>query len=241
MNRFKKWEAQSLFGGRLQQPLGPKLYIQPNYTMGRDLMGEIPQQSAWPPSEIRAQGVSPENNLGLIPRISESEIGNGLGGNIQTIKEMKKMARVRSGHPLLRKLALNILQEYQVPSHHFVSEALAIGDYVKAKVRYVRDPENIEYLLDPVDMVKAMQKGDAQGDCDDMALVVATLLLTIGHQPLFRAVRYDNLGGNYNHIYVVDYEKNPYGEKERIVIDCILKDKPIGSEVGHQNGEEYQI
>lgn len=154
---------------------------------------------------------------------------------------MKKVARVRSGHPLLRKLALNILQEYQVASHHFVDEALAIGDYVKNRVRYVRDPENIEYLTDPVDMVKNIQNGTAQGDCDDMALLAATLLLTVGHQPLFRAVRYEQPLGNYNHIYVVDYEKNPYGKKQRIVLDCILKDKPIGSEVGHQNGEEYAI
>jgi hypothetical protein len=90
-------------------------------------------------------------------------------------------------------------------------------------------------------MAKNMQKGTAQGDCDDMALMTATLLLTVGHQPFFRAVRYEQTHGNYNHIYVVDYEKNPYDVKKRIVLDCILKDKPIGSEVGHTNGEEYQI
>lgn len=154
---------------------------------------------------------------------------------------MKRVARVRSGHPLLRKLALNILQESQVASHHFVDEAKAIGAYVKNRVRYVRDPENIEYLTDPVDMVKNIQNGTAQGDCDDMSLLVATLLLTIGHQPFFRAVRYEQPLGNYNHIYVVVYEKNPYGKKERVVLDCILKDKLIGSEVSHQNGEEYQV
>ena len=154
---------------------------------------------------------------------------------------MKQVARVRSGDPLLRKLALNILQEYQVQSHHFIDEALALGDYVKTKVRYVRDPENIEYLQDPVDMIKQMQNNTAQGDCDDMSLLVATLLLSVGHQPLFRAVRYDQPFGNYNHIYVVDYDKNPYGQQERIVLDCILKNKPIGSEVEHSNGEEYPI
>lgn len=105
----------------------------------------------------------------------------------------------------------------------------------------MRDPENIEYLVDPVDMAKNMKNGTAQGDCDDMALMTATLLLTIGHQPFFRAVRYEQPLGNYNHIYVVDYEKNPYDGKKRIVLDCILKDKPIGSEVSHQNGEEYKV
>lgn len=154
---------------------------------------------------------------------------------------MKKVARIRSGDPLLRRLALNILQQYGVPSHHFVDEAVAIGDYVKNKVRYVRDPDNIEYLVDPVDMVKNIQDNVAQGDCDDMALITATLLLAIGHQPSFRAVRYEQAFGNYNHIYVIDYEKNPYGPEQRIVLDCILKNQPIGSEVESASGEDYPV
>ncbi|NJM09368.1 MAG: hypothetical protein HC883_00250 [Bdellovibrionaceae bacterium] len=58
---------------------------------------------------------------------------------------------------------------------------------------------------------------------------------------MFRAVRYDQPLGNYNHIYVVVYEKNPYGKQERIVLDCILKDRPMGTEIQHINGEEYAI
>lgn len=154
---------------------------------------------------------------------------------------MKKVARIRSGDPLLRKLALNILAQTGIKSHHFKDEALAIGDFVKAKVRYVRDPENIEYLQDPKDLIKHIQEGTAQGDCDDMALLCATLLLAVGHQPSYRAVRYEQAFGNFNHIYVVDYEKNPYGKQERIVLDCILKDREIGTEVPHLNGEEYQL
>ena len=96
----------------------------------------------------------PEHNLNLIPQISESNLPDGLSGNVETIEVMKKVARLRSGDPLIRKLALNILQQAQVPSHHFVDEALAIGNYVKRKVRYVRDPNNIEYLQDPIDLVK---------------------------------------------------------------------------------------
>lgn len=154
---------------------------------------------------------------------------------------MRKIARVRSSDPLSRKLALNILAQYGVRSHHFVDESLAIGDYVKNKVRYVRDPENVEYLQDPLDLIKQIQAGTAQGDCDDMALLIATLLLSVGHQPLFRAVRYEQPLGNFNHIYVVDYDKNPYGQRERIVLDAILKDREIGSEVQSLSGEEFPI
>lgn len=154
---------------------------------------------------------------------------------------MKKSARLRAGDPLIRKLATNILQEYQIQSHFFLDEALAIGDYVKNNVRYVRDPENIEYLQDPLKMVNDLSTGSSQGDCDDMALLTATLLLSVGHLPYFRAVRYDQALGNFNHIYVVVYERNPGGPEMRVVLDCILKQKPIGTEVNHINGEEYAV
>lgn len=185
--------------------------------------------------------MAPEHRLGNLPKIQEQNIGNGLKGNLQTISFMKKVARKQSGDPTIRRLALNILEDYGVGSMQYVDEAMAIGDYVKNKVRYVRDPDGIEYLQDPKDLVGQIQKGLAQGDCDDMSLLTATLLLSIGHRPFFRAVRYHEPIGNYNHIYVVVYENNMYGKKQRIVLDCILKDKPIGFEIGHNTGEEYEV
>lgn len=183
----------------------------------------------------------PEHNLSVLPKISEQNLSFGINGNIETIDIMRRVARVRSGDPLIRKLALNILQQYQVPSHHFLDEALAIGDYVKRKVRYVRDPHGIEYLQDPLDLIKHIQNNTAQGDCDDMSLLTATLLLAVGHQPSYRAVRYTSNSGPYNHIYVVVREKNPYGNPERVVIDCILKDKPNGFEVKHMSGDDFVL
>ena len=115
------------------------------------------------------------------------------------------------------------------------------SDYVKRKVRYVKDPSNIEYLQDPVDLIKQIQAGTAQGDCDDQALLTAALLLSVGHDPKFRAVRYETVVGNYNHIYVVVYERNPYKEIQRVVLDCILKDKQIGTEVPHASGDEFEV
>lgn len=184
---------------------------------------------------------NPLQNLKNLPQIHETEVRDGLNGNLDTIQVMKQVARKECGLPVVRQLALNILHFYQVPSHHYIDEALAIGDFVKKNVRYVRDPDNIEYLQSPKDLIEKMQQGTAQGDCDDMSLLTATLLLSIGHQPSFRAVRYSQSMGNYNHIYVVDYEKNKNSKRQRVVLDCILKDQVIGTEVKHKNGEEYPV
>lgn len=169
------------------------------------------------------------------------QLPDGKKGNIETIIFMKKVARFRSGHPLVRKLALNILNSYGVGSNRYLDESYAIGDYVKAKIRYVRDPDDIEYLQDPIDLIEQIKVGEAQGDCDDMALLICALLLTIGHRPFLRAVRYKAKNGHYNHIYVVDYEKNKGGPRMRIVMDAIMKNQAIGYEVPHKSGNEFPV
>lgn len=169
------------------------------------------------------------------------KIKDGKKGNLQTINVMKKVARERSGHPIIRALALKILSQCNVESQNHLSEAICIGNFVKENVRYVRDPDNIELLTDPLTLVEQLSRGVAQGDCDDMSLFIATLLLAIGCQPYFRAVRYKADSGHFNHIYVVVYEKDWGKPRSRVVLDAILKRHAIGTEVPHQSGEEISV
>jgi len=158
---------------------------------------------------------------------------------------MKRVAHSRKGHPKVRRLALAILEQRFTPnqSHNYSYEALAIGEYVQNNMRYVKDPLGIEYLQDPLMMIENLERGIAVGDCDDMSLLIATLLLSIGHQPFFRTVRYRTKSGPYNHIYVVVYESNiqSRGKKMKISLDAIVKEKPIGFEVPHVSGDEFRV
>lgn len=185
--------------------------------------------------------VAPERNLGLTPKVKELQIPDGLAGNLKTIEFMKKTAQDLKGHPKVRELAKQIVGERHIPSNYYIQEALAIGDFVQAKVRYLRDPNGIEYLQSPVDLIEQITRGEAQGDCDDMALLTATLLLSIGHEPYFRAVRYQGFTGPYNHIYVVVYEQDRNSPRHRIVLDCIIKDKPISFEIKSASGDEFEV
>ena len=178
----------------------------------------------------------------VTPKVQNITLSSGLGGNLETISFMQKAAKKAAGKPQVRAFATKILQFYKVGSHQYKDEALAIGDFVKNHVRYVRDPRDHELLQDPVMMIEQMEKhGYTSGDCDDMSLLNATLLLSTGHDPLFRAVRYKTYEGNYNHIYVVVYDQNHPGPRERIVLDSILKDQKIGSEIGHASGDEFKV
>jgi len=177
-----------------------------------------------------------------LPQVKNKKLSRGIFGNIQTIKIMQGVARKRASHPLVRDLALSILLHYQVPSQHYRTEAIAIADYVKRKVRYVRDIKDVETLHDPITMIDQIKRGVAQGDCDDISLLIATLLLSIGHSPYFKAVKYKKNARTFQHIYVVVFERN-YGEKEKseTVLDGILKTKPIGTQVPHAYSKLYKI
>lgn len=166
---------------------------------------------------------------------TQSTMGNlplGEIGNLQTVEIMRKVAHARCGHSKVRELALAIVRHSGAKSQNYIDEAVAIGRFVQSRVRYVRDARGIEQLHDPLTMIDQITTGTSQGDCDDMSLLIATLLLSIGHAPRFAIVKYKAGSPTFNHIYVVVYEKNraPRAQK-RVVLDAILKDRPIGSEV----------
>lgn len=177
-----------------------------------------------------------------LPNSQMMSLPDGLNGNLATIQFMSKIAKEKAHHPKVREFATKILHAYKVNSHNYKDECLAIGDFVKNRVRYVRDPRDAEMLQDPVMLIDKLEnQGMASGDCDDMSLLIATLLLSIGCDPYFRAVRYKTDSGNFNHIYVVAYDQNYPNPRERIVLDAILKDRPIGSEIRHTSGQEFQV
>lgn len=152
---------------------------------------------------------------------------------------MQKLAHEAAGDPLVQGLASRLI--LNLPSHHYLDEARAIGEYVQAKVRYRKDPEGYEQLQTPELLIRSIQAGTAQGDCDDMALLCSALLLSIGHNPSYAMVRYGAVSGPYAHIYCVDYDSNPGQPAQRIVLDCILKDQVIGSEVDSTSGDEIEV
>lgn len=184
----------------------------------------------------------PEWNLGETPKVANTKLSDGKAGNLETVEFMRGIARQRASDPSVRQLALQILMAHKVPSNYYKDETLAIARFVKDRVRYVRDINGVETVTDPLTLIDQIKRGEAQGDCDDMSLLIATLLLSIGHQPYFRIVKYNNDGSApYNHIYVVDYERNPGFKKERIVLDSIIKSKPIGFEIEHAQGNEIKV
>ena len=183
----------------------------------------------------------PEDNLGDLPKFKSGIISEGIVGSYQTVNLIREVAHKQKGNPLIRRLAENIIDQYQVKNHYYLDEAKAIGSYVQDKIHYMKDPANIELVISPDIMVKKIQNGRGKGDCDDMALLTCALLLSIGHRPYLRIVRHKAMTGGFNHIYVVIYNNNLKQKKQRLVIDPIVKDEPIGFELKHRSGKEILV
>lgn len=141
----------------------------------------------------------------------------------------------------MRQLAVNIFHNAGIPSMHYVQEALALGNFIKKNVRYVRDITGCETIIDPLTMLDQLKRGMATGDCDDHSTFLATLLVAAGHKPFFKVVKYKAWNPSYNHIYVVDYARDRKQPEKRIVLDTILKTRPLGYEVPHAEGQEISV
>lgn len=77
----------------------------------------------------------------------------------------------------------------------------AINEYVTRRFRFVSDPISVELLRDPSEMIGNMQlRGYAQGDCDDAAMIVATLGMANGIAARFRSLAYGTLHAPYTHV-----------------------------------------
>lgn len=74
-------------------------------------------------------------------------------------------------------------------------------EYVRDNIRYVRDIRGVETLHDPVTLLKI-----GAGDCDDKSLLLASLLLSIGHKVRFVAVAFEP--DQFSHVWL---QVNCYG------------------------------
>jgi Transglutaminase-like superfamily len=121
----------------------------------------------------------------------------GAAGIVQTMGLMRSMTNQAIAHPLIRQHAARATEH--VARGNQKDAALAIGEWVRAKVRYVPDPLHNEHLTNPATMAEAIQAGKKVfGDCDDMSMLVAAMAKSIGMQPIFHGVGREK---RFHHVY----------------------------------------
>lgn len=115
------------------------------------------------------------------------------------LAELVKIRDYYAGFPFVRRTALAVgAPKYQNDQQTMFTN---IVNFVKYRMRYVCDPYGFEWVTAPdVLLADIMQKGVAYGDCDDHALLLNTMLQTVGFDTRFAAVKISPTDTELNHM-----------------------------------------
>jgi len=108
-----------------------------------------------------------------------------------------------------------------------------IFNYVKNNVRYEFDPLDIEYVTYPSKMIERInitrrgKNGNACGDCDDHAILLASLLVSVGIPARFVVISQSS-DSDFHHIYTEAYNIQT---GNWIPLDAIYKHFEVGQVV----------
>lgn len=126
-------------------------------------------------------------------------IPGGKRGTLSTLRKMRSLAvRGASTWPI-RGCAMSLVS--YLPNKDYAGEARALHRFVQSNIRYLKDVHNVETLATPEKTLEFRQ-----GDCDDHATLLASLLLSIGHPVRFVAIGY--VPGRFDHVFL---ETNLHG------------------------------
>lgn len=117
---------------------------------------------------------------------------NGAAGVRATLHIMAKLAREGKKTLPVRLAAQQIVQS--LPQQDWLGEVNALHEFVRDRIRYVRDIRGVETLQQPERTLQLKS-----GDCDDKSMLLASLLEAIGHRARFHAIGFQP--GKYSHVY----------------------------------------
>lgn len=95
----------------------------------------------------------------------------------------------------MRLTALSLIEP--LPPQDFAGEILMLSGFVRDDIRYVGDVYGVETLHTPEAILEI-----GQGDCDDKALLLASLLMSIGRKCQFCVLERD---GAFCHVWTMVY------------------------------------
>lgn len=122
----------------------------------------------------------------------------GPGTTIATMTEMAKGNRGERS-VLLRSVTESIVRELQPKD--YLSEILAVRHFVASHGRYLNDPLATEFVKDPQRMAEEiLAHGKTTVDCDELALLIATMARQLGREAEFVTVGF-GAPGRFSHVF----------------------------------------
>lgn len=147
---------------------------------------------------------------------------DGESGTAQTIALMRKLVDQALQDQVFIRKAVDIVRG--VPEFDDFGEAEAIYHWVKRTIRYTKDPVTKEKLYPPQELLKIRA-----GDCDDISMLMAGLLLAVGYPARFITVSANaQQPDEFSHVYVE--AEVPSGSGNWIPMDAARLNSDFGAE-----------
>jgi WD40 repeat protein len=152
--------------------------------------------------------------------VTSSIAGGGqfVGGSGMTVDEMKGeiSLKLNVGNPKIRDEGLRMILEY--PGDGTINQICSIYEHMVGNWSYARDPhggELLQYSNQSLDYGKGKFSG--QGDCDDFAILLASLIESIGGTSRI-ILAYGASGGHaYTEVYLGKVEDSPDSDLHRML------------------------
>lgn len=126
---------------------------------------------------------------------------SGFHGPPDTLAGMVAAAQGPRGEQSMLVRTLTEEAVGQIWPKDYLGEILAINAWVSERVHYINDPLHVELLKDPQRICEEIAaKGFARGDCDDIAVLMATMCLQVGRDAQFVVAGFGKKG-SYSHVF----------------------------------------
>ena len=130
--------------------------------------------------------------------IKRQYLGEGDNAIYKTLDLMKDISLESMKNPNIRYFVASMLSRNPVNK---LEELNSIFNFIKRRTRFLRDPINYELLQTPDFVIMLINSGEMPTlDCDDMAMLAATMLGVVGYDTAFKAVS-TNHDNEFNHVY----------------------------------------
>lgn len=146
-------------------------------------------------------------------------------GAPQTIQVMRRAVLEDGNHFETRQLAESVCEGLE--SKDYVSEYLALYQFLLARTRYMRDPRRVELVRAPYMVSKQIMAGHRPSlDCDDMATWLAAAVTCVGGAAEFATVAFQDMmyGSQRQYSHVLTRAVEPR-TRIRIILDPVAAEK----------------
>jgi hypothetical protein len=130
----------------------------------------------------------------------------------EELRFLRKLIVKFRGNPVIRDLAIKIINDTGVESRDKKLQALAIANWVKENIYYVHElPERFQF---PDETLRSKA-----GDCDDFSTLIGSMLESIGIPSFLVAM---NINGKWSHIFCsarIDNGLLPLGSTNRFGVE----------------------